>query len=82
MYDISVRKNKNFIANGFITHNSGKSTAVAAFIVWALYFGKGVVVNGMQHCEDIVVTAPSFPQAKLIFDRVKNHITRNEMLRS
>jgi len=60
----------------------GKTTAVAAFIVWCLYFGKGIIINETHQGEDILVTAPSLPQAKLIYDKVRGHINRNELLRS
>ena len=82
MYDIEVEKNHNFVANGFVVHNSGKSTAVAAFLVWRLVFGKGVEINGTQIPDDILVAAPSLPQAKIIYDKVRTHIVRNELLQS
>jgi intein/homing endonuclease len=67
---------------GLFSRQSGKSTAVAAYIVWRLMFGKGVIINKARTPEDILVAAPSLPQAKIIYDKVKSHMMRNDLLYS
>jgi replicative DNA helicase len=72
-WDIEVRDSKNFVANGFVTHNSGKSEALVVAMLFHLFTKPDVPENeGFL----VVVIAPYQAQIDLIFNRM------DELLRS
>jgi|GEM_PF-2871490 len=75
---LSMKNNKNTV--GMFSRQSGKSTAVSAFVVWKLLFGKGVEINGILQPESIIVAAPAFDQTKLLFNKIKAFILNNELI--
>ena len=75
---LSMKNNQNTV--GVWSRQTGKSTAVSAFVVWKLLFGKGVVINGIAQPETIIVAAPAFDQTKLLFNKIKTFILNNELI--
>jgi phage terminase large subunit-like protein len=73
-----MKNNQNTV--GVWSRQTGKSTAVSAFVVWKLLFGKGVVINGIAQPETIIVAAPAFDQTKLLFNKIKSFILNNELI--
>jgi len=78
--DLIVSMYTNPLTVALWSRQTGKSTAVSAFVVWKLVFGKGTIINGVHQNENIIVAAPAFDQAKLLFNKIKNYILGNELL--
>jgi replicative DNA helicase len=72
-WDIEVEGSENFIANGLVTHNSGKSESLVIAMLFNLFTKPGVSENeGFR----IIVITPYQAQIELIFNRM------DELLRS
>lgn len=83
-YDIEVESAENFICNGIITHNSGKSETVST-ICGGLALLLPVLANTPMFCTDkrlegfkngfmIGCFAPTLRQAQIVFSRMKKRI--------
>lgn len=72
---------KNPLTVCCIARQMGKTTALAAYVVWKLLYGKGRIINDTPMTEDILLAAPTEPQSKLIYDKIKNWILSNELIR-
>lgn len=70
-YDITVEKNHNFIANGIITKNSGKTEALCIAILYNVFTHSDFTVE---------VIAPYQSQIELIFTRLAQLISSNTNL--
>jgi len=70
-YDIEVKNNHNFIANGILTHNSGKTEALCIAMLHGMF----------THSKfKVVVIAPFQSQIELIFSRLQGMIQGNPLL--
>lgn len=83
-YDIEVESSENFICNGIIVHNSGKSETVST-ICGGLALLLPVLANTPMFCTDkrlegfkngfmIGCFAPTLRQAQIVFNRMKKRI--------
>jgi len=72
-YDIEVEDNHNFIANGFVTHNSGKSETLA---ITALYYA---CTRKDFH---IVILTPMKTHTEVLFKRLDELLRKSADLRN
>jgi len=83
-WDIEVENTHNFIANGMITHNCGKSEAIVVSMLYHMFTKPGIPESeGFE----IVVIAPYQAQIDIIFDRLlqlirSSPITNNSLRRN
>lgn len=70
-YDIEVEHTHNFITNGIVSHNTGKTDVVSVEICYHMFTKKN---------ERILVTAPQKVHVEEIIDRIRGFIGRNANL--
>lgn len=83
-WDIEVEKTHNFIANGIITHNSGKTECIVVSMLYHMFTKPGIPdTEGFE----IVVITPYQSQIDLIFNRMlqlirSSPVTNNSLRRN
>lgn len=64
-YDIGVKDTHNFIANGIVNHNTGKTSSMVMHIIWYAYTHR----DSKQ-----IIATPYQSQIDLIFDMIRQYI--------
>jgi hypothetical protein len=73
-YDLTAIKNKNFIANGKLVHNCGKSETLIISMLFNLFMRPGMPDNqGFK----VILMTPFQTQADLLFRRMKDLIEQS-----
>lgn len=80
-YDLTVRDNANYTVEGFLVHNTGKSTLAVNYAVWEALKKYESMVKAGQKIEaplNYFIVAPTYRQAKTIYwnDIIKARIPR------
>jgi intein/homing endonuclease len=70
-YDIGVEDTHNFVSNGIINHNTGKTTTMVVHIIWYAFTHK----SSAQ-----VIATPYENQIRLIFDMIKAFVANTPEL--
>lgn len=70
-YDITVKKNHNFIANNIVAKNCGKTESLCVFAAWSMFTHENFAVE---------IIAPYQSQVDLIFNRLTEMIKSNATL--
>jgi hypothetical protein len=68
VYDLEVAEDHNFVAEGIVSHNSGKTQTVTAWLLQQAFTNDGV---------KIVAITPMKSQAKEIYDRIHEYLDAN-----
>jgi hypothetical protein len=64
------------------SRQSGKSTVMAAYIVWRLLYGKGAEINKEWMSEHIAIVAPIKEQLTNLYEKIRTLVDRNEFIKS
>jgi len=78
---LEATKTHNHIVNAW-SRQTGKSTIMASYIIWRLLYGTGQEVNNEHLNEQIAIVAPIKEQHKLLYDKMKTIIDKNEFIAS
>lgn len=73
VYDIEVEKNHNFVANGIVSHNCGKSAALRIAILYYIFTNKNFHVE---------IVAPYQSQIEMNFKGLNELINSNPILKN
>ena len=80
-YDITVDKTHNFIVNGIVTHNTGKTHHKVGAFLQRMQLGKGVDERGRIIPEVVLILAPYQAQVDEIFVKIDEMIEGSQTLK-
>ena len=87
--EMDLSNKQNFFLDATKTHKhivaiwsrqTGKSTVMAAYILWRVLYGKGLDIHGQWMPEHIAIVAPIKDQIKNIYEKLQTLINKSDFI--